>query len=71
MTASPQTDMLDYVVDNPRTNRREIWRNGECRLTCARGCDHPLLESFDAAGPWGTFPPSAPISADDAYRVAM
>lgn len=63
-----QPDLLDYVVDNPRTNQREVYRDGRIRLT-SRDVSHPLLKHYSAAGPWGTYPPAPPASADSAMRI--
>lgn len=58
-----QNDMLDFVVDNPALNRREVYRNGRVLLT-SRSVDHPLLKHFEATGPWGTYPPAPPGSLE-------
>lgn len=61
-------DLLDFVIDNPHTRRREVYRDGRLTVTSAN-VDHPLLKSYSAAGPWGTYPPTPPVSVDSAMRI--
>jgi hypothetical protein len=55
-----QTDCLDYVIDNPVTGMREIYRDGVLKVQCARGMNHPWLAAYGAEGEWGFFPAHAP-----------
>lgn len=58
-----QTDMLDYVSDNQKLRRREIWRNGKLVAECPATLQPATLAIFDATGPFGTYPDREPALA--------
>lgn len=65
-TPSRQTDAFDYVLDNVATGRREIYRNDRLLIATGRyDLENEWLETFDAVGPWGTFPSAAPSKNDE------
>ena len=49
-------DLLDYIIDNTRERRREIYRNGRLVAVCPANHDVPALKHWRATGPFGTFP---------------
>lgn len=52
-------DLLDYISDNQRERRREVYRNGRLVAHVRAGIDAPLLKAFGARGEFGAFPDRA------------
>jgi hypothetical protein len=66
MSAQRTGDLLDFVADNTRLDRREIRRGGRLVAHVRRNAlaTAPLLKTFNADGPWGMFPDLPSPSTD-------